>query len=108
MVLILDGNLEIDACVWEAAIKKFFLVARPPRPNPLPPFELSGHIFWGEFDLELQKKLFSLSGQAHRPPLLVTGPLKIKTFCGFPYLSKECPHLNQILTNSTGAFRRKR
>ena len=46
---------------------KSFLVARPQRPYH-PPFGLSGHIFWGEFFLELQKKFFIINGQALTPP----------------------------------------
>ena len=87
--------------VTEAAIKSYFLVARPLRPYPSPPLELSGHIF-GKFVQSFKTSNFflvarplppsALSGRATNKELFLRLPqegLKRASYKGCPNAFKS-------------------
>ena len=61
-----EGERKILKMLREAT-KKVLLVTRTLRPYTPPTLEFSGHIFFPDFFIELQKTVFFLSGQSLPP-----------------------------------------
>ena len=92
-----------ERCVYTQLLRNKGRRKKKLRPSPLP-LELIGHIFWGIFFLELQKKLFFLSGQALTlPPLSGRATLKKKQniFCSLPKLCCTTPGYYQMVAQNT-------
>ena len=89
-----DQRLE-GFCLREAAKKRYFLVARPLRPYPLPPRALWPQKFFQNFFQSFKNRPFFLVAKPLPPPPLSGRAIKkIPIFCGFSKQEHEDHELN--------------